>query len=293
MIALPSDRIVRGAASATLTWQPYDADGEPADPDGTVTVAVTRADGTAVTAGGVAGTGSAARTSALAATELTTVDWLTAAWKVDGTTVAETVTEVCGGTIGTLAEIRAADASLTGRDAATLTAARRRVEDMFTDALGRGVVERFYAERVSGRGTSTLVVSWPNVRDVRFVRVYTDATTYTSFTAGELAAIPSTDSAVLERTDGGVFSCGKANIEVGYTFGLRAVPGDLRKAMIAAIRADIASTITGIPDRAVTFQMAEGGTFNLATPGTGQWVTGVPAIDEAIKRYRFRRIGVA
>jgi hypothetical protein len=288
VIALPADRIVRGAASASLSWQPYDADGEPAAPSGTVTVAVTRGDGTAVTAGAVAGSGTAARTTAIGAAELTTVDWLTAAWKVDGTTVAETVTEVCGGTIGTLAEIRAADSSLSNRDADVLTAARRRVEDLFTDALRRGVIERFYVERVSGRGTPRLVVSWPNVRDVRFVRVYTDATTYTSFTAGELAAIPSTDSAVLERTDGDVFPCGKANIEVGYTFGLRAIPGDLRKAMIAAIRADIASTITGIPDRAVNFQVAEGGTFQLATPGTGQWVTGVPAIDEAIKRYRFR-----
>jgi hypothetical protein len=144
-------------------------------------------------------------------------------------------------------------------------------------------------ERRSGNGSDMLRVSWPNVRAARFVRIYDSPTysTYTAFTADELASIGESDSPLLVRTDGGVFPSGVHNIEVGYTFGLRALDGHLRKMMFRAIRADIASTISGIPDRAISFQPAEGGNFVIATPGMGRWETGIPDVDKAIIDHRY------
>jgi hypothetical protein len=291
VIDLPAERIVRGAATAMLSWQPYGADGEPADPGGAVTVAVTRADGTVVFAAGTstAGTGSNPRTIAVSAGELRQTDWLTATWSVGGVATAETVAEVVGGTIGTVAELRALDATLNGRSDDELKESRARVEDLFTDALNRGLVERFYVERVDGSGSKTLIVTWPNVRAVRFVRCYDAGGTYTGFTASEVAAVPPNDASLLVRTDGGCWPKGCRNIEVGYTYGLTAIPRDLRKAMYRAVRHDLVSTRSGIPDRAISFQPAEGGNVVLATPGMGRWVTGIPEIDEAIIRHRFHR----
>jgi len=295
MSVLPASRILKGATGATLSWQPVDSDGEPADPGGTVTVAVTRADGTTVTVGAVQGATTAARTVTVAAAQLTSVDWLTAVWSVDAVVMAETLTEVAGGTIGSLAELGLSQPTLNGESTPNKLQARREVEDMFTDALHRAPFPRFFVERVSGHGRDRLVVTWPDLRRVLWCRLYDgDGSSYTALTAGELSAIveAAPNSAVMVRTDGQVWPCGRLNVEIAYEHGIDA-PGDLRRMMHHAVRAQVTGNKTGISDRAMSYQPPEGGNVTLATPGLSIWVTGIPGIDETIKRYKHTRIGIA
>jgi len=79
-------RILR-ATAASLSWQPLDGDGEPADP-GTVTVGVVSSDGATVVAAGTATSGSASdpRTAAL-----TVAPTLTAQTLIPGLTTTITV----------------------------------------------------------------------------------------------------------------------------------------------------------------------------------------------------------
>ena len=106
MRVLADQRSLRGAP-AVLSWQPVDGIGAATDP-GTVTVTVTRDDGTAlVTDAATSGTGSAPRTYTLAATHTQLVDLLTVSWQVSNVEIAETRCEIVGGYLAPLTEIMA------------------------------------------------------------------------------------------------------------------------------------------------------------------------------------------
>ena len=289
---IAASRIVKGAA-ATLSWQGVDSDGEPANP-GTVTVGVTRSDGTTVVASGTAtgGTSTAPRTIALTASQTASCDLLTATWSVSGTVLATTLHEVVGGVYVDVATIRATDTSLASTTlypSAKIIAQRAEVERMFESATGVAWVPRFSVKRYSGTGTTSLALDMPKLRRVAWVRVYTDGDTYTSFTADELAAIPANDAGIAVRTDGEWWEPGVNNIEIGWEHGYDAPPADLRKAAIIATRMALNATATGIPDRSQTFQMVDGGTIVFEANG----VTGVKAIDSVLARYDHRVPGIA
>ena len=92
LLATVADEQIVAATAASLTWQPTGSDGEPADP-GTVTVGVTRSNGTVVLADGTATSGatSTPRSVDVTAAQTASIDWLTATWKVGATVVATTV----------------------------------------------------------------------------------------------------------------------------------------------------------------------------------------------------------
>lgn len=284
---LPPTRIVRGATDATVAWQFTDADGDPADP-GVAAVAATavRSDGTAVTLGAVSGTDSDPRTASVALAELDRVDWITVSWTLGGVAVGSEVVEVVGRPPLSPAAVRALDPSLNAKSDDLMRAAIRSVEDTATRAMHRSPFERFYRQRLDGSGSSTLVVAWPDLLELVWARVYSTATAYTSLTAGELAAVPAGGGPLLVRTDGGVWPRGCSNIDLGYRFGF-SIPNDLRDKLVLAVRKALTQFATGIPDRAVSMQTVEGFNVQLATPGTRNWTTGVPEVDEALNSYRF------
>jgi hypothetical protein len=83
------------------------------------------------------------------------------------------------------------------------------------------------------------------------------------------------------------------NVRIGYEYGLDRPPEDLKKASVQAIRAQLNTFASGIPDRATSLQPFDGGNIVLATPGLGPWITGIPAVDEALKRYKWRDAVIA
>jgi len=282
--------------AATLSWQGVDSDGEVADP-GTVTVTVTDSDGTALaTDAATSGSGTSARTYSLTAANNQSVDLLTATWKVSGTTVGVTKIAAVGAVYASVSAIRAREpriADVSAYPTAAVTAARARVETMFEDACGVAFVPRFEVERFIGSGRTTKTLAWPRLRELRWGRVYdSDGTTYTALTAAELAAIPANTAGIAERVDGNVWPAGRL-IEVGYAHGYDALPADGLPHVARCVSVDLNQPASAIPDRAVSFQPAEGGNVILATPGVRDWVTGIPSVDEWLMRHDERVPGVA
>ena len=292
---LPEQRIVRGASDATISHQFYDADGDPAAPSGTVTVAVSRSDGTAVTVGAVDGATTAPRTVTVALAELATIDRLTAVWSLDGTAVATDTIDVVGGTVGSISAITTAESSISTESDSVLKRARKAAEDRFTSTQGRSPFQRLYVQRFDGTGTCRLDgAHWPDLAAVRWARVYTNATTYTALTADELAAIIVPDEfARFERTDGKAWPCGRNNIEVGYVFGMSQVPQDLRDAFAAATREEVVKFNRSTPGQSTTFTSVDGVSFGLSRPGQRGAVYGVDEIDAVFREYADPRPMVA
>lgn len=68
-------------------------------------------------------------------------------------------------------------------------------------------------------------------------------------------------------------------------YGWPVVPGDVKRAAMIRCRDLMAAEDSGIPDRATTWQPQEGGTFRLATAGSGKWRTGIPEVDSTLFNY--------
>jgi hypothetical protein len=289
-VALPPVRIVRGAIGAQLSHQFVDADGDAADPTGTVTVAVTRADATTVTGLSVTGSGTDPRTVTLSTADTATIDWLTAVWSIDGTEVATDVTEIVGGVLINETAAKAIDPSLANHP--RFKAARKATEDTVTTELCRSPFQRFYTERVDGTGTCALRVSWPDISEVVWARVWSN-TTSTDLTAGEVAAlVPDDRQRSIARTDGNVWPYGHRNIEIGYRFGFN-FPNDLHDNLVVAIRWHLNKFSNGLPFLGESVVLPEGGVIRSNRPGVGVSITGNDDVDATIRRYAFKPALVA
>jgi hypothetical protein len=277
---------------ANLVYEGTDENGEPADV-GTVTVAVTDAYGTAVTAGAVAESGDSneVRTATVAAANNRSVDRLTAVWSNGDGVLATTLHDMVGGFYCTVAEMRADTvlSSVVKHPTVSLLSDRLEVESMLDDACRRSFVPRFYTEVLSGTGTGVLQLLQADLREVAWAQYWTGtAWADLSVTVAEIPADPF-GRAVL-RDD--VWPCGDSNIRVGYRFGWDRPPADLRRAVVKAVQSRRTGDNSGIPSRAISVQGTELGNVVLATPGLGKWITAVPEIDEVINRYRRRNLGV-
>jgi hypothetical protein len=286
-----SQRLVRGVAGV-LRFQPVDSEGEPATTSATVTVGVVRSDGSEVLAPGTATvTVGTARTVTVPLAEMVATDLLTATWAVDGVDVASSTVEVVGGVYLSVSAIRQLETALTDAGAypdTAVKAARAEVETMFEDVCRRAFVPRFRVDVLEGCGGPNLVVRRPDVRSVRWVKVTDSNGAERSLDVSQIAA---DDVGVLRRF--GLYQWPYGRITVGYEYGFDQPPADMLRAVVVAVRARLNLFRSGVPDRAVSFQQIDGGTVTLATPGTYGWVTGIPEVDEVIKRYRFREASVA
>lgn len=292
-----ADQQILSGAAATLSWQPTDADGEPAAPAGTVTIGVAKADGTVVVAAGTStgGASTSPRTYALAAP--TALDLLTVTWTDAGdSSTATQLVEVVGGYWFTVAQATARDDKLTDRSkypAERILAVRAEVEAEFEDVTGQAWVPRYRRETIRGTGTTELVCDEVALRTVRTVRAYAgDGVTYTAFTADELAALHCTSHGTILRTSGAVWASGYTYV-LEYEHGHDRPPADLRDAAIIRLRHRLNSHRSGIPDRATALSTEAGQTFSLATPGLRGFITGIPDVDVVLGRHTFQRIGVA
>jgi hypothetical protein len=274
---------------------------DPADPTGTPTYVVTDSAGATVDSGNatVVGGGTGAVTVALAGQA--DLDLLTVAITatVSGASITEYDTvEVVGGFFFSIAEGRASDASLADTEeypTSALEAARAATEWECEQICDRAFVERFAHVTLDGTGTSTLLLRGPDedrsFRDyvsLSSISMATEVdTTFTAFTAGELADVAVAPDGTMRRASGDVFTAGWSNVRAGYVYGRnRGLPADLRNAALVRFRTWANVFRSGIPDRTTSFTTADGGTFRIAPEGA--YRTGIPAVDAAYSRYSFR-----
>jgi hypothetical protein len=274
----------------TLSQQWYE-DGVAVDA-GTVTVGITRADGTVLVAAltGTSGTGASPRTFSLTTTHTALLDRLKVTWTSSAKGTQVSYVEVVGGFLFTINQARALSplSNTTTYPTARIAEARILVEQTIEDACGRAFVPRYTLETLNGTGTSTLMLKWPDVRSVRSVTVTTSGVG-TAYTAPELALLAFSPSGAV--TSSGLWPYGASNITVGYEHGTEFTPARVTQAALMLARAWL---VTGpVDNRALGVAAPDGGfSFGLATPGrNGSWV-GIPEVDAVIDQYNLR-VGVA
>jgi hypothetical protein len=265
-------RVLRGT-SATVEVEWLDSEGS-AVPPPTVTVGVTRANGTVLVPAGTVTAPNGSYTLTPAQTAL--LDELTLTWtSVDSVRTA--TVEVVGGFYFSLAQARSVDRSLedvSRYPTAEVLATRQEVEEEFEAICEVSFVPRFRRAVLRGR-----VLPDPLVRRIRSVSVGGVA-----YTAAQVAAVSFDPAGVVNLP-----TRGEAVIE--YEHGWDAPPADLRRAAITRLRSRLNAAKSAIPERATSFSFTEGGGYRLDTPGEHK--TGIPDVDAVLERYQHRSPVVA
>ena len=267
-------RILRGTPGTLFqTW--YE-DGAAIDP-GAVTITITRADGTdLVTSASTSGTGAAGRTYNFTQAQTNQLDTLTVTWtSATKGTLTDTV-EIVGGFLFTVAEAYANDIP-TIHTAADIAAMRTTVEQEIEKACGCAFVPRYTRDTLDGPGGPTLTLR-PLVTNVRTVTA-----NGTPFTAGDITALSYGSNGTVHSPR--PWACGTSNIVVGYEHGYQEPPHGIRRAALILTKSWLGGKRSPIDDRAITFNVAEGGTYSLAVPGRNGSHFGHPDVDSAIDRY--------
>lgn len=294
-------RIARNAAG-TLSHT-FLVDETPTDATGTVTYTVVDATGAAVTDGNATLAGVGTGTYSFVLPAQSALKTLTISWTgtiAGSATTQTTYAEITGGFFFSLAEGRGSDDSLadeTKYPTADLVAARLEVEAECETICDRAFVPRYERVVLDGSGTDQLLLrmsdpvrSVADVRTIRSVRMADSPDgTFTAFTVGQLADLAALPDGTLVRTGGDSFTAGRANVIVEIEYGLDRPPADLVRAALTRFRTTLNINKSGIPDRASSFSMAEGGTFRLDMPGP--FKTGIPTVDAAYGRYSRRSTG--
>lgn len=297
MSVLPFSQRVIAGTPASVEWQLIDGTGEPANP-GTVTVTVTRADGTALaTDAATSGSGTAARTYALTAAQTATLDRLTVAWKASGVTLATTEVDVVAAPWFSNAELRAAETSLgeaSKYTAAKIAVARLQVESFFEKITHRRFVPGYALVWLPGVRGRDLVVPHPDVRTIRSAALYDDpsADPVETLAAGELAAIPPSPAGVVSRYSG---TWNARWVRIGFEWGFAGVPADVKRQAQRLCREVLVNEPKGsVPDNASSWSSTElGWSAVLVTPGVRGAHTRLPSVNECLDTWTFAEVGLA
>jgi hypothetical protein len=286
-VNVPTQQLQRGAATSVTATLPG-ADGEP-ETGLTVTVTIETADGTDLyTDTAATDNGDGTYSKAVTASDLSSLNLLTATWKVSSVTRVVTTHEVVSGFYFSASELAAVEHGRAPElDTTAFAALRREVEAEAEDICGVAFVRRYARRTLDGTGTARLFLPDAEPKTIRSVRVYSDATTFTSFTADEIAAIDKSPSGKIERLDGSTFTAGCRNIVIEYEHGYDLPPGDLKRAALRRARTRSNSATSGVPDRATAITAENGATYRLHMPG--ERATGDPEVDAVYDRYSWRK----
>lgn len=291
-------RIPRNA-SGTLTHTFY-VDETATDSSVAVTYAVVDANGTTVASGTATSAGASTGRYTFTLAAQATLQRGSIAWvaTIGGSATTETdYFEIVGAFFFTLKQGRDSDASLvdtTKYPTSDITAKRLEVEVECETICDRAFVPRYERVVLDGTGTSTILLRptdpTRSVSDLRTIRSVTMAPqvdeTFVAFTAAQLAAVTWTPDGSLRCTDGNVFTEGLRNVVVEYEYGLDGPPAELVTASLTRLRSRLNFNKSGIPDRATSFTVQEGGVFRLDMPGA--FKTGLPEVDAVYARYSRR-----
>lgn len=288
-------RVLRGVA-VTLTYQIVGGDGEPAAPAGAVTVGIVNAAGSVVVAPGAATTGTGGLQSyVLPAASNTKLDLLTVTWTdVSSAATFTSLVDVVGGFYFTVAEARAADPALSNDvkfPTSVLVDVRRQIEEEFEQCCAVAFVPRYRRQRVRPDYDENVVtVDWPRVRSVRSVTSYDSAGNAIPWSPTDLLQLIAIDEGVRLTSRAWKWFVGGDTI-VEYEHGLDRPPSEVKRAAIQRLRYLASQTMSGIPDRATSFSVQEGGTYRLDTADA--FSTGQPDVDAVLGRWSLRVPGSA
>lgn len=269
---MPDLERVQQNTPLTLSQQWYE-DGAVVDP-GTVTLGITKADGTVLVAAltATSGSGTSPRTFNLTTTHTANLDTLKVTWtsSLKGTLVS--YVEVVGGFLYSIAAAKAFAPALASMTTATHVQMRTTVEQALEDACGVAFVPRYRyttLEAWCGRG---LMLDRPRPTALRSVTV--DGTTQ-SLTSATL--FPS------GGVTGLTFASVSGAVVVGYEHGWPGPPERITRAALMLLKAWL---VAGpVDDRAATFSSADGGTYGLIVEGRAGSTFGIPAVDAAVQQY--------
>lgn len=264
------------------------------DSSTTVTVAVTDANGTVVSSGDATSAGADTGRYTYPLPGQATLSLLTVSWSatIAGAPVVETdYCEVVGGFFFRLSEARFSDTSLVNPgDYATaqLDLARLETEVECEEICDRAFVPRYRRVVLDGTGTTDITLLDADLRTVRAVRMSPAAgQAFVAFTPAQLAALKLIGDRELRRTDNNTeWTFGAGNVIIEYEYGFDRPPDDLRRVSLVRVRTRLNIHRSGIPDRASSFTVAEGGVFRLDMPGP--YKTGLPEVDAVYGRYSLR-----
>jgi hypothetical protein len=250
---------------------------------GTVTVDVTRADGTAIATGaGTTGTGAATRIYNLSEiTHTALLDRLTIRWVSSAKGTLVSYVEIVGGFLFSIAEARAVKPldQTAVFSTASIIAMRTMVEDAIEDAAGVAFVPRYTLETVSG-SPHGLLLTWPKLRSIRSA-----STTY----LGSTTTLGANDLLGLTwGTYAGLYGYSWTSgypWRIGYEHGMDRPPEEIKRAALILAKLWLSAQNRPVDDRAITFATSEGGTYSLAVPGRNGSHFGHPDIDAAIDRH--------
>lgn len=279
-------RILR-AAPATLSFTVLDADGEPVEAAGAVTVevvdhtgAVVLAAGTATTRPGPVLTG-VYQAAISPCPELTI---LTATWSAAGQEWTSQH-EVVGAFAFSAQAAYQIEPSINGTTdvPAIVHDVRTEVEAEAERLCARSFTPRFRQVTLDGQGTGTLALPVNDISRIRSVTISGSSVPTSSFFV--------VDDGYRNQigSDRLVFPSGRANVTVAVEYGLPGPDADMRRAMITRLRSRLNANRSGIPERATSFVAGQNGTFRLAMPD--EMSTGYPEIDAVYRRYSLRSKG--
>ncbi|WP_435589580.1 hypothetical protein [Micromonospora aurantiaca (nom. illeg.)] len=244
----------------------------PTDVTGDVTVTVTRLDGTAVVSGTAAHPGPAGQYT-FAVPAQTRLDALVVDWSGSLGRYRDLL-EIVGGFYFDLAEARQEHGlSLAQHPTEKLIRKRLEVEVECERICGQAFVPRFERAEVRGDGRAVLLLPRVQVRALHAVTV-----AGTAWSPADVAAVDVDASGVLHHRVG--WPAGRLVVE--YEHGMDMPPEDLRTAAMLRLRSRAHITTSGVPDRAISWSAADGGTYRIALP-TGE-KTGIPEVDAAYER---------
>lgn len=285
---MANQRILAGAA-ATLTFRNLDADGVAVDASGALTVGVTRGDGTVLIAAGTATTHGATGIYTITVTgaQTATLDLFTATWTEAAAGAHQTLHEIVGGYLFSIADVRA---FTTLQDTvkypnAAVIVARAEVEDELEQMRSAAFVPRYARLVLDGPGERSIVTGLSWIRSLRTAKTLstTGSTTITTFTATQLGACQVTEDGRITRGDGNVFEYGVGNIIVEIEHGFTDWGSDLKQAALTRLRERLNQPLSGIPDRATTYTSVDGDSYRLGAEDAMS--TGNPWVDSVYNRY--------
>ncbi len=173
---------------------------------------------------------------------------------------------------------------------ADITAAAARILALFERTIGVRLESTTATnETHDGDGSQQLIVDHLPVIAVSAAAYRTAGTsTWTAFTADELADIYARAGGRLYRESLGTWPSGVQNVRVTYTHGVTDADtaAEAKSAGLMLITDPAGGLIsTDMPMRAMSLS-DEFGTFRLATPGIGSSITGIPEVDVVLNQMR-------
>lgn len=263
----------------------------PTAPTGTPTCAVTREDGTSLTAATVsAGNTTADFTAALtAATHLTQCDRLTVTWAatVAGQTVSRSqIVEVVGGhyiSTDVLADLD----GLGSVPVEQIESARDWFENLVEHHCGVAFVPRYQRDLLDGNGGGTLLLSKLRPREVLSVTINGTTQDADDFTLYDHGAISWSSTFTCPTSTG-------RNVAIAYEHGYDCPPDDLHDIALEVIRYRVLQRLSDRPSNFISETTINGTQLRYSTPDPSRGrPTGIMALDPWILENTEKVPGIA